>query len=155
MVFHDELDLAPGKLRVKTGGGNAGHNGLRSITALVGNETRRVRIGIGHPGAKELVHAYVLHDFAKVDHAWLGLLLDVIAEHAGRLADGDAERFQTDCARALQPAPADGKAGVARAKADVEPAKPARHPAGERAGKQQSAIADNLKKWMAARRRDD
>ena len=71
-VFHDELDLAPGKLKVKTGGGNAGHNGLRSITAHIGNEYARVRIGIGHPGSKELVYRYVLHDFAKADAAWLG-----------------------------------------------------------------------------------
>ena len=70
-VFHDELDLAPGKLKVKTGGGNAGHNGLRSITAHIGNEYARVRIGIGHPGSKEQVLRYVLHDFAKADAAWL------------------------------------------------------------------------------------
>ena len=67
MVFHDEVDLPPGKVRVKKGGGNAGHNGLRSITAHIGNDYHRVRLGIGHPGDKELVQAYVLQDFAKDD----------------------------------------------------------------------------------------
>ena len=101
-VFHDELDLAPGKLKVKTGGGNAGHNGLRSITAHIGNEYARVRIGIGHPGSKELVSGYVLHDFAKADAAWLEPLLDAMADAAGRLAAGDEARFLTDVARTLQ-----------------------------------------------------
>src|SRR5882672_1199962 len=70
VVFHDELDLPPGKLRAKTGGGNAGHNGLRSISAHIGNEYRRVRIGIGHPGLKDMVYPYVLSDFAKSEHEW-------------------------------------------------------------------------------------
>ncbi len=70
-MFHDELDLAPGKVRVKLGGGNAGHNGLRSITAHCGNDYRRVRIGIGHPGDKALVHPYVLSDFAKAEEPWV------------------------------------------------------------------------------------
>ena len=155
VVFHDELDLAPGKLRVKTGGGNAGHNGLRSISALVGNETQRVRIGIGHPGVKELVHGYVLHDFAKADQAWLEPLLGAIADAAGQLAAGDAERFLTDVARALQSDGGNATPTSAKAKPEPPPAKPARDPAGERGAKQKSAIAENLKKWMAARRRDD
>ena len=104
VAFHDELDLAPGKLKVKTGGGNAGHNGLRSITQHVGNECVRVRIGIGHPGAKELVHGYVLHDFARADEAWLAPLLDAIADASERLARGDPQRFLTDVARAVQSA---------------------------------------------------
>ncbi|HJU32597.1 MAG TPA: aminoacyl-tRNA hydrolase, partial [Hyphomicrobiaceae bacterium] len=102
LVFHDELDLAPGKLKVKTGGGNAGHNGLRSITAHIGNEYQRVRIGIGHPGAKDLVTRHVLHDFAKADAAWLDPLLDAMAEAAPRLAAGDEARFLTDVARATR-----------------------------------------------------
>ena len=88
VVFHDELDLAPGKIKVKRGGGNAGHNGLRSISAHIGNEYARVRIGIGHPGSKELVHGYVLHDFAKADAAWLEPLLDAIAEAVGQAGGG-------------------------------------------------------------------
>jgi PTH1 family peptidyl-tRNA hydrolase len=101
-VFHDEIDLAPGKLKVKVGGGNAGHNGLRSITAHVGNEYARVRIGVGHPGAKEKVIGYVLHDFSKADQAWLEPMLDAIADAAGRLAEGESDRFLTDVTRRLQ-----------------------------------------------------
>ena len=101
IVLHDELDLAPGRLRVKTGGGNAGHNGLRSITAHLDNEYQRVRLGIGHPGHKDLVSGYVLHDFAKADAEWLDPLLDAIAASAGWLAKDDAARFQTDVARRL------------------------------------------------------
>ena len=101
-VFHDEIDLAPAKLKVKAGGGNAGHNGLRSISAHIGNEYARVRIGVGHPGSKDLVSHYVLHDFAKADADWLDPMLDAMAAAAGRLAAGDAARFLTDVARALQ-----------------------------------------------------
>jgi PTH1 family peptidyl-tRNA hydrolase len=94
VVFHDELELPPGKVRVKTGGGNAGHNGLRSISAHVGNEYRRVRIGIGHPGDKKLVENYVLQDFAKDEWAWVEALCDVIAGNAGMLAAGKDSTFQ-------------------------------------------------------------
>ena len=88
MVFHDEIDLAPGKVRVKTGGGIAGHNGLRSITAHVGNDYRRVRIGVGHPGVKELVHGHVLGDFAKSERGWVEALCEIIADNAELLAQG-------------------------------------------------------------------
>lgn len=93
-IFHDELDLAPGKLRVKRGGGNAGHNGLRSITALCGNEYRRVRMGIGHPGHKDLVHGYVLRDFAKAERPWVDDLCRAVADEAAILAGGDDAGFQ-------------------------------------------------------------
>lgn len=93
-VFHDELDIAPGTVRVKTGGGNAGHNGLRSITAEVGNDYRRVRLGIGHPGAKHLVLNYVLGDFAKSEKGWLDTLCEATADFAGDLVKGDDEGFQ-------------------------------------------------------------
>ncbi len=93
-VLHDELDLAPGKLRVKTGGGNAGHNGLRSITALCGNDYRRVRLGIGHPGDKALVHGYVLGDFAKDERAWVDALCDAVARGADSLVKGSDASFQ-------------------------------------------------------------
>ena len=85
-VFHDELELPPGKVRVKIGGGIAGHNGLRSISAHIGNEYRRVRLGIGHPGVKEMVHGHVLSDFAKADDDWVGTLCDAVAEHAALLS---------------------------------------------------------------------
>ena len=94
IVFHDELDLPPAKLRIKTGGGNAGHNGLRSITAQCGNDYMRVRLGIGHPGIKDLVHAYVLNDFGKSERPWVEDLGDAIADNAALLAKGDDAGFQ-------------------------------------------------------------
>ena len=95
VVLHDELDLAPGKLRVKVGGGNAGHNGLRSVTAHLGNDYRRVRFGIGHPGDKALVHPYVLSDFAKAERGWVETLCGAVADHAALLVQGEDSRFQT------------------------------------------------------------
>jgi PTH1 family peptidyl-tRNA hydrolase len=102
VVVHDEIDLAPMKLRVKTGGGVAGHNGLRSITAHVGNDYRRVRIGVGHPGAKEQVYGYVLGDFAKAERPWVEALVEVIADNAGLLARGDDATFQNKVHLAMQ-----------------------------------------------------
>ena len=93
-VFHDELELPPGKVRVKIGGGIAGHNGLRSISAHIGNDYRRVRLGIGHPGDKALVHAYVLNDFAKSEEPWVEDLCRALADHAPVLAAGENESFQ-------------------------------------------------------------
>ena len=94
VVFHDEIELPPAKVRVKAGGGIAGHNGLRSISQHVGNDYRRVRIGVGHPGVKDLVHAHVLSDFAKSERAWVATLCDVMAENAGLLAQGKEPTFQ-------------------------------------------------------------
>jgi PTH1 family peptidyl-tRNA hydrolase len=94
VVFHDELDLPPAKLRVKTGGGNAGHNGLRSISAHIGNDYRRVRIGIGHPGDKALGASYVLQDFAKSEGPWVETLCDVVADNAALLMEGKDSTFQ-------------------------------------------------------------
>jgi peptidyl-tRNA hydrolase, PTH1 family len=93
-VFHDEIDLPPGKVRVKVGGGIAGHNGLRSITEHVGNDYRRVRIGVGHPGVKELVYAYVLSDFAKSERPWVEALIAVLADNVALLARGENASFQ-------------------------------------------------------------
>ena len=182
-VFHDEIDLAPSKLKVKVGGGNAGHNGLRSISAHVGNEYARVRIGVGHPGSKDLVSGYVLHDFAKADKDWLEPLLDAIADAAGRLAAGDEARFLTDVARRFQSDKDGGKAGetgsrkggettgedaasadkpavaagtrppIASAASKAAVPQPA-HPAGERQSKRGSALAENLKKWLRGRGRE-
>ncbi len=95
VVFHDELDLASGKFRVKTGGGAAGNNGIKSITAALGPDFRRARIGIGHPGDKALVTSYVLHDFAKADAKWLDPLLDAITDAAPLLAMRKDDAFQT------------------------------------------------------------
>jgi PTH1 family peptidyl-tRNA hydrolase len=101
VVFHDELDLAPGKVRVKVGGGVAGHNGLKSLTAHIGNDYVRVRIGIGHPGQKDRVTGHVLQNFAKADHTWLELLLAAIAAEAPFLAEGANDKFQSRVAHAL------------------------------------------------------
>jgi len=101
-VFHDELDLAPFKIKVKQGGGTAGHNGLRSIDRHLGPEFRRVRIGIGHPGHKERVTGHVLGNYAKSEIDPLADMLGAIAAEAGRLADGDDARFMNDVALRLQ-----------------------------------------------------
>jgi len=93
VVFHDEIELPPVKVRVKVGGGIAGHNGLRSISAHVGNDYKRVRLGVGHPG-KELVHGHVLSDFAKADRPWVAALCDVVAANAELLAQGKDASFQ-------------------------------------------------------------
>jgi len=94
VVLHDELELAPGKVRIKSGGGNAGHNGLRSISEHMGNDYKRMRIGIGHPGHKDLVHSYVLSDFAKSERPWVETLCDAIADNAGLIASGQDSSFQ-------------------------------------------------------------
>jgi len=103
IVLYDELDLAPGKMRVKLGGGTAGHNGIRSVDAAIGPDFWRVRIGIGHPGHKDLVHGYVLHAFAKSDREWLDPLLDAIADEIGLMIEGQGELFMTRVAAHLKP----------------------------------------------------
>lgn len=105
-VFHDELDLVAGKLRVKLGGGNAGHNGLRSITAHVGNDYRRIRIGIGHPGDKAQVYAHVLSDFAKSEAGWVNAICAAIAKDAALLTQGADAAFQTRIDLAMKAAAA-------------------------------------------------
>lgn len=102
-VFHDEIDLMAGKVRVKTGGGTAGHNGIRSIDAHIGSGFHRVRLGIGHPGERHRVHGHVLGDFAKSDREWLEPLLDAVAEHADLLATGGEASFQNKIHLALNP----------------------------------------------------
>ena len=124
-VFHDELDLLPGKCRVKSGGGHAGHNGLRSIHAHLGPHYDRVRIGIGHPGHKDAVAGYVLRDFPKADADWLDDLLRGVSDGAPALADGDSGRFMNAVAlRAAPPRSGTGKAGTGRAGAAPPPEAP-------------------------------
>ena len=94
VVFHDEAELPPGKVRLKLGGGNAGHNGLRSISEHIGNDYHRVRIGVGHPGDKKLMETYVLQDFAKSERPWVEALCDIIADNAGLLIEGKDSTFQ-------------------------------------------------------------
>jgi PTH1 family peptidyl-tRNA hydrolase len=127
---------------------------LRSITSHIGNEYGRVRIGVGHPGNKELVHGWVLRDFSKADADWLEPLLDALTDAAGRLAAGDQARFLTDVARKRQeadePDEADEKAKAASA---PEIKRATQHPAGERQSKRQSALAANLKRWLAGKKK--
>jgi len=104
VVFYDEIDLAPGRFRMKTGGGAAGNNGVRSITAHIGPDFRRARLGTGHPGHKDLVMGYVLSDFSKVELAWAKPLLDACADALPLLAAGEDERYQAEVLR-LAPAP--------------------------------------------------
>ncbi len=94
VAFYDEIDLAPGRFRMKTGGGAAGHNGIRSIISQVGPEFGRARLGVGHPGDKDMVHAYVLGDFAKADEPWVADLCGAIADNAALLARGEDASFQ-------------------------------------------------------------
>jgi PTH1 family peptidyl-tRNA hydrolase len=162
-VFHDEIDLAPSKLKVKAGGGNAGHNGLRSISAHIGNDYNRVRIGVGHPGAKEAVAYYVLHDFAKAESSWLEPLLDAMSDSVRFLAAGDSARFLSHVASDMRTLDAEDEepqspepkraAAPPRRKEPSSSAKP--HPAGERAAKRAGALAENLKKWLAGREPKD
>jgi peptidyl-tRNA hydrolase, PTH1 family len=102
-VLYDELDLESGKVRVKTGGGAAGHNGIRSIAAHIGPDFKRVRIGIGHPGVADLVMPHVLGDFAKSDRVWLEKLLPGMADEVGLLVKGRDEKFQSKVALVLNP----------------------------------------------------
>lgn len=135
VVFHDEIDLAPGKCRVKDAGGHAGHNGLRSLHQHIGDGYRRVRLGVGHPGHKDRVAKYVLGDFSKADQDWLDPLIDGIARGAAHLADGDGPRFMTAVA-AARPDPAPSKA---------KPARPAA-PAKEQPPAPQSKLAEMLQR---------
>ncbi|MBL8573549.1 MAG: aminoacyl-tRNA hydrolase [Hyphomicrobiaceae bacterium] len=156
VVFHDELDLAPAKLKVKLGGGHAGHNGLRSIIAHLGEAFRRVRLGIGHPGAKDRVTGWVLGDFAKVDADWLDPMLTATADCADRLVAGDDTAFMTEVARLTRPqrdptpppapkpaANADGAPAPVAAAAPPRPARPNEVSV--------NAMAETLKRLLAAK----
>lgn len=104
VVFYDEIDMAPGRFRMKTGGGAAGHNGVRSTIARLGPDFRRARLGVGHPGHKDLVHSYVLGSFAKAEQPWVQALLEACADALPFLAAGEDERYQAEVMR-LAPAP--------------------------------------------------
>jgi PTH1 family peptidyl-tRNA hydrolase len=144
VVFHDELDLPPARLKVKIGGGHAGHNGLRSIQAHIGPDFRRIRLGIGHPGAKERVTGHVLGDFAKVDRDWLEPLLDDVAAHADRLVAGDDTGFMNAVALAGRPA----EAPVEAKPTPPRPSDPQGPPATAR-----NAMAETLRRLLAAKKR--
>lgn len=150
IVFYDEIDLAPSKLKVKTGGGNAGHNGLRSITQHLGNDYQRVRIGVGHPGDKAQVANYVLANFSKADTDWLAPTLQELSRHAGLLVTGKPDQYLSTVVSALLPDA--GKATSKSAKPERRPAAKtksgsARTPApGSEAAK--SPLAEGLKSWF-------
>ena len=101
-VLYDEIDLAPGKTRIKVGGGNGGHNGLRSIDPQIGLGYRRVRLGVGHPGHKDLVMPHVLGDFSKAEETWLAPLLDAVADNAAMIVKGDDSGLMNRLALAVQ-----------------------------------------------------
>ena len=120
IVLHDEIDIAAGKVRVKRGGGHAGHNGLRSIHAHIGPDYGRVRIGIGHPGEKDEVTGHVLKDFAKGDAVWVENALGAISEHAGLLLTGDDGAYMTKVAEAVNP-PRPSKPRASKQEPDQKP----------------------------------
>ena len=124
-VFHDEIDLAPGKLRCKAGGGHAGHNGLRSIHEHIGPHYDRVRMGVGHPGHKDRVPGYVLHDFAKADQDWLDDMLRGISDGIEHLAGGDTGRFLNAVSLRLAPPRSSTTKPKAAPKPDAAPSPPA------------------------------
>ena len=147
IVLYDELDLAPGKVRIKTGGGAGGHNGIRSIDSHCGKDYRRVRLGIGHPGSKDRVTRHVLGDFSKADHEWLEPLLDEIGRHAGLLAKGDDNGFMNKVAIGVRPGGGDEvEARTTTGKQSEAPAAPAtaRKPALSKAG----PMADMLSRLL-------
>ena len=125
IVFYDELDLAPGKVRVKVGGGNGGHNGLRSIDPQIGLDYKRVRLGIGHPGKENVTH-HVLGDFAKADQAWLEPLLGAVGKHAGLLLAGDDSGFMNKLALATKPADEAEAKPAPKAQSHIRQARPAK-----------------------------
>jgi len=143
IVFHDDLDLAPGRVKVKQGGGHAGHNGLKSLTAHCGADFWRVRLGIGHPGDKAKVTAYVLGDFAKADAQWLDPLLDAIADAAPALMDGRADKFTSEVAQAMHDvqSPAKGAPPQREKTAPATPAKPEQPSA-------PTALGEKLRRWL-------
>lgn len=103
IVLHDEIDLTPGKVKVKLGGGAGGHNGIRNIDQHIGRDYRRVRLGVGHPGDKDLVHDYVLRDFDKAEGAWRDKLIDVVAQEFPLFMDGDEGAFMSRIAHVMNP----------------------------------------------------
>ncbi|KQT82525.1 aminoacyl-tRNA hydrolase [Aurantimonas sp. Leaf443] len=148
VVLHDELDLPPGKVRVKTGGGNGGHNGLRSIDAHLGKDYRRVRLGIGHPGSKEAVNPHVLGDFAKVDREWLAPLFEAIARHADSLAAGDDAGFMNRVALTANGGEPAGAKGSAKTAAPAQSHIRQARPAGTSAIPGSGPMADMLKRMF-------
>lgn len=161
IVIYDEIDLTPGRIKAKTGGGNAGHNGLRSISAHLENEYQRIRIGVGHPGSKAAVAHYVLNDFVKSEREWVTAMLDAIADAAPYLVKGEQSRFLTKVAQLLDENAEDEPPAKPVAKAKEKPApsaaaaKPATAtsastPASKPTG---GALAEKLSRWLKGEKR--
>jgi PTH1 family peptidyl-tRNA hydrolase len=146
LVIHDEVDLAPGKIRMKAGGGSAGHNGLRSVSGAIGDGYRRLRIGIGHPGVKEMVPIHVLHDFAKADRDWLVPLLDAIADNAALLAEGKDAAFASRVHDQLAPPKAKAEKASVNKVLPPKPESPAQ--AQDPGGPAEGALARGLRRWL-------
>lgn len=127
-VIYDEIDLAAGKVRVKRGGGSAGHNGIRSIDAHIGKDYRRVRLGVGHPGGKGAVHKHVLSDFAKADAGWVDDLLDAVAAAAPTLLAGDDNEFMNQIAVATKPPRSEARPETPKASTADRPKSPRPEP---------------------------
>nr|WP_316655218.1 aminoacyl-tRNA hydrolase [uncultured Gellertiella sp.] len=152
VVLYDELDLAPGKVRMKTGGGHGGHNGIKSLDAHCGRDYRRIRLGIGHPGSKEAVNNHVLGDFAKSDRVWLEPLLDAIGDHAAMIPRNEDSQFMNKLALATGAQPVED---AQRAKSAATPAKShihqARNHAQPKALPSSGPMADMLRKLFGAK----
>jgi peptidyl-tRNA hydrolase, PTH1 family len=152
LVIHDEVDLPPGKIRMKTGGGVAGHNGLKSIGAAIGSDFRRLRIGVGHPGAKERVPGYVLHDFAKADADWLEPLLDAMADHAPLLAEGKDSTFANRLHEAAAARPAESRTIPVDERSRPAPISPPDEAAAAKAAdRREGPLARGLKRLLGRR----
>ncbi|WP_152046051.1 aminoacyl-tRNA hydrolase [Aureimonas psammosilenae] len=150
VVIHDELDLTPGKVRVKVGGGNGGHNGLKSIDAHLGKEYRRVRLGIGHPGSKERVNGHVLSDFHKSDRVWLDPLIEAFGRHVEMLVKGEDAQFMNRLHMATagdEPVSAKGSVAPAKAKGQSH-IRQARTPGAKPALPTSGPMADMLKRMF-------
>lgn len=151
VVIYDELDLPAGKARIKAGGGHGGHNGIKSIDAHCGKEYRRLRLGIGHPGVKDLVHAHVLGDFAKADQAWLSPLLDTIAENADMLVRGEDSQLLNKIAIALGGKPEAEKPETSKTQAARSHIHQARNAAQPKKLPTTGPLAEMLKKMFGSK----
>jgi len=152
-VFHDEIDLQPGKLKVKTGGGNAGHNGLGSITAHIGNDYQRVRVGIGHPGVKEAVSHYVLHHFTEEDYMWLDPLLDAMAHSVSHLAHGESGPYLSEVADLMREQESADESTTAPTAPSAKPRAPKSATKPTSSGSGVSSLPGTLRQWYSAFRK--